>query len=147
MSADARASDSIAARARSSAASTAAGETRCAAASASRSFALSSARSTGSSTRRQYRVDRMETSELDYDLPQELIAQQPAERRDASRLLVYDRGSGEVPHRVLGDLADELRGELVIVNDTRVLPARLPLERPRGEVLLLEPIGDGVWEG
>jgi S-adenosylmethionine:tRNA ribosyltransferase-isomerase len=89
----------------------------------------------------------METSELDYDLPQELIAQHPAERRDAARLLVYDRRRGEVRHRVVSDLPDELDGELVVVNDTRVLPARLPLERPRGEVLLLESLGDGVWEG
>jgi S-adenosylmethionine:tRNA ribosyltransferase-isomerase len=89
----------------------------------------------------------METSELDYELPTELIAQQPASRRDASRLLVYDRGRGEVRHRVFSELPDELGGELVVVNDTRVLPARLPLERPRGEVLLLEPLGDDVWEG
>jgi S-adenosylmethionine:tRNA ribosyltransferase-isomerase len=89
----------------------------------------------------------METSELDYDLPRELIAQHPTERRDAARLLVYDRRRGEVRHRVVSDLPDELDGELVVVNDTRVLPARLPLERPRGEVLLLEPLGDGIWEG
>jgi S-adenosylmethionine:tRNA ribosyltransferase-isomerase len=89
----------------------------------------------------------METSELDYHLPAELIAQHPASRRDASRLLVYDRGSDEVRHRVFSELPDELGGELVVVNDTRVLPARLPLEQPRGEVLLLEPLGDGVWEG
>jgi S-adenosylmethionine:tRNA ribosyltransferase-isomerase len=89
----------------------------------------------------------METSELDYDLPAELIAQHPASRRDAARLLVYDRARDEVRHRVFSDLPDELSGELVVVNETRVLPARLPLERPRGEVLLLEPLGDGVWEG
>jgi S-adenosylmethionine:tRNA ribosyltransferase-isomerase len=88
----------------------------------------------------------METSKLDYDLPPELIAQHPAERRDASRLLVYDRRSDEVRHRIFSELPGELGGELVVVNDTRVLPARLPLERPRGEVLLLEPLGDGVWE-
>jgi S-adenosylmethionine:tRNA ribosyltransferase-isomerase len=88
----------------------------------------------------------METSELDYDLPPELIAQHPAERRDASRLLVFDRRSGQVRHRVFSELPEELAGELVVVNDTRVLPARIPIERPRGEVLLLEPLGDGVWE-
>jgi S-adenosylmethionine:tRNA ribosyltransferase-isomerase len=97
--------------------------------------------------RRQYRVDRMETCELDYDLPEELIAQHPAERRDESRLLVYDRTRGDVRHRVFSDLPGELGGELVVVNETRVLPARLPLERPRGEVLLLEPLGEGLWEG
>jgi S-adenosylmethionine:tRNA ribosyltransferase-isomerase len=89
----------------------------------------------------------METSELDYDLPPELIAQHPAERRDAARLRVYDRQRRDVRHGVVSDLPAELDGELVVVNDTRVLPARLPLERPRGEVLLLESLGDGVWEG
>jgi S-adenosylmethionine:tRNA ribosyltransferase-isomerase len=89
----------------------------------------------------------METSQLDYDLPPELIAQHPAERRDAARLLVYDRKQREVRHRVVSDLPEELDGELVVVNDTRVLPARLPLERPRGEVLLLESLGEDVWEG
>ena len=89
----------------------------------------------------------METSELEYHLPPELIAQHPAERRDAARLLVYDRRRADVRHRIVSDLPAELDGELVVVNDTRVLPARLPLERPRGEVLLLESLGDGVWEG
>ena len=89
----------------------------------------------------------MKTADFDYELPRELIAQHPAERRDASRLLVYERASGAVRHRVFADLPDELRGELVVVNDTRVLPARIPIERPRGEVLLLERAGDGLWEG
>jgi S-adenosylmethionine:tRNA ribosyltransferase-isomerase len=91
----------------------------------------------------------MKLSELDYDLPPELIAQHPAERRDRSRLLVYDRASGEVRHRRFDELPDELEPrELVVVNDTRVLPARISIDRPRGEVLLLERIGDeGLWEG
>jgi S-adenosylmethionine:tRNA ribosyltransferase-isomerase len=91
----------------------------------------------------------MKLSELDYDLPPELIAQRPAERRDASRLLVYDRATGAVRHRRFADLAEELApDELVVVNDTRVLPARIPIERPRGEVLLLERRDeDGLWEG
>jgi S-adenosylmethionine:tRNA ribosyltransferase-isomerase len=89
----------------------------------------------------------METSELDYDLPPELIAQHPADRRDSARLLVYDRRREEVRHRIVADLPGELGGELVVVNDTRVLPARLLLDRPRGEVLLLEPLGNGIWEG
>jgi S-adenosylmethionine:tRNA ribosyltransferase-isomerase len=89
----------------------------------------------------------MNLSELDYDLPAELIAQQPAARRDAARLLVYDRRSGDVRHRRIADLPDELSGELVVVNDTRVLPARIRLERPRGEILLLERGEDGTWEG
>ncbi|HEY8773606.1 MAG TPA: tRNA preQ1(34) S-adenosylmethionine ribosyltransferase-isomerase QueA [Gaiellaceae bacterium] len=89
----------------------------------------------------------MKSSELDYDLPGELIAQHPAERRDASRLLVYERSNGTVRHRVCADLAGEIgAGALTVVNDTRVVPARIPIERPRGEVLLLEARGDGVWE-
>jgi S-adenosylmethionine:tRNA ribosyltransferase-isomerase len=89
----------------------------------------------------------MRSEELDYDLPQELIAQRPAARRDESRLLVYERASGEIRHRRFGDLPGELGGELVVVNDTRVVPARIRIERPRGEVLLLEPLGGGEWEG
>jgi S-adenosylmethionine:tRNA ribosyltransferase-isomerase len=90
----------------------------------------------------------MKLSELDYNLPPELIAQRPLGRRDSSRLLVYDRGSGEVRHRRFRDLPEELEPEtLAVLNDTRVLPARIPLERPRGEVLLLERRDDdGLWE-
>jgi S-adenosylmethionine:tRNA ribosyltransferase-isomerase len=88
----------------------------------------------------------MRTDELEYELPPELIAQRPAERRDDSRLLVYERAAGDVRHRRFADLPDELDGELVVVNDTRVVPARIAIEQPRGEVLLLEPLGDGVWE-
>ena len=87
----------------------------------------------------------MESSELDYDLPPELVAQQPAERRDASRLLVFDRATGNVRHRTFADLPGELSGELAVVNDTRVVPARIRIERPRGEVLLLEHEGGGAW--
>jgi S-adenosylmethionine:tRNA ribosyltransferase-isomerase len=93
----------------------------------------------------------MKRSELEYSLPPELIAQHPAQRRDGSRLLVYDRSTGDVRHRFFWELPDELRGELVVVNDTRVVPARLRLRRPTGgeaEVLLLEPLDAvGEWEG
>jgi S-adenosylmethionine:tRNA ribosyltransferase-isomerase len=92
----------------------------------------------------------MDSSALDYDLPAGLIAQQPADPRDSSRLLVYDRSSGEARHRRFRELPEELtRGELVVVNDSRVIPARLRLRRPGGgaaEVLLLEPAGEGLWE-
>jgi S-adenosylmethionine:tRNA ribosyltransferase-isomerase len=88
----------------------------------------------------------MKSSELDYDLPPELIAQRPAGRRDESRLLVYDRREGSVRHRRFGELAAEIGDALVVVNDTRVVPARIPIERPKGEVLLLEALGDGEWE-
>ncbi len=87
----------------------------------------------------------MEASVLDYDLPPELIAQQPAGRRDSSRLLVYDRASGAVRHRVFAELPAELSGELAVVNDTRVVPARIRIEQPKGEVLLLEHEGGGEW--
>src|ERR1700759_4079019 len=89
----------------------------------------------------------MDLSELDYELPPELIAQHPAERRDASRLLVYERKTGTIRHRTFGELREELHGELVVVNDTRVVPARIPIESPRGEVLLLEQREGGTWEG
>jgi S-adenosylmethionine:tRNA ribosyltransferase-isomerase len=89
----------------------------------------------------------MDSSELDYDLPPELIAQQPAERRDGSRLLVYERATGVVRHRTFAQLPEELNGELVVVNDTRVIPARIPIASPRGEVLLLEPLEGDTWEG
>jgi S-adenosylmethionine:tRNA ribosyltransferase-isomerase len=89
----------------------------------------------------------MKASELDYELPQELIAQRPAARRDGSRLLVYERATGAVGHRRFPDLPDELSGELVVVNDTRVVPARIPIESPRGEVLLLERLDGDIWEG
>jgi S-adenosylmethionine:tRNA ribosyltransferase-isomerase len=91
----------------------------------------------------------MRASELDYDLPAELIAQHPAPRRDASRLLVADRATGAVRHRTFSELPEEVGGYLTVVNDTRVVPARLHLRRETGgavEVLLLEPLGDGVWE-
>ncbi|HWL32934.1 MAG TPA: tRNA preQ1(34) S-adenosylmethionine ribosyltransferase-isomerase QueA [Gaiellaceae bacterium] len=87
----------------------------------------------------------MDTSELDYDLPSELIAQHPPERRDASRLLVFDRATGDVRHRTFAELPEELSGELAVVNDTRVVPARIRIERPKGEVLLLEHEGGGEW--
>jgi S-adenosylmethionine:tRNA ribosyltransferase-isomerase len=89
----------------------------------------------------------MDAAELDYDLPPELIAQHPAERRDESRLLVFRRGDGSVEHRVFRDLPELLPPTtLTVVNDTRVVPARIAIERPRGEVLLLERIGDDEWE-
>src|SRR5512142_20445 len=93
----------------------------------------------------------MLTRELDYDLPPELIAQHPAERRDESRLLVYERATGAVRHRVFAELPDELPADaLVVVNDTRVVPARLKLRRETGgavEVLLVERLGGEEWEG
>ncbi len=92
----------------------------------------------------------MDTVLLDYELPEELIAQRPPARRDDSRLLVYRRSTEAIEHRVFGELPELLAGELVVVNDTRVLPARLSLRRVTGgavEVLLVEELGGGLWEG
>jgi S-adenosylmethionine:tRNA ribosyltransferase-isomerase len=92
----------------------------------------------------------MDTALLDYELPPELVAQHPLERRDASRLLVYRRASGDIEHRTFAELPDLLDDELVVVNDTRVVPARLRVRRASGgavEVLLVEQLDDdGSWE-
>ena len=92
----------------------------------------------------------METAAFDYELPADRIAQVPVEPRDSARLLV-DRGKGHAPeHRTVADLPSLLQpGDLLVVNTTRVLPARLLLQKPTGgavEVFLLEPLGDGIWE-
>jgi S-adenosylmethionine:tRNA ribosyltransferase-isomerase len=92
----------------------------------------------------------MQTADFDYDLPASAIAQTPVEPRDAARLLV-DRGAGAAPdHRRVRDLPSLLEpGDLVVVNTTRVLPARLRARRATGgaaEVLLLEPVDGLVWE-
>jgi len=87
--------------------------------------------------------------ELDYALPPELIAQHPAERRDGSRLLVLDRSSGAVEHRRFEDLEQAMGEALVVVNDTRVVPARLRLRRASGgtvEILLVERVAGDEWE-
>jgi S-adenosylmethionine:tRNA ribosyltransferase-isomerase len=89
----------------------------------------------------------MDVADLEYELPPALIAQHPPPRRDDSRLLVYDRASGDVRHRGFAELAEELHGELVVVNDTRVVPARIPIASPRGVVLLLERLDGDLWEG
>ncbi len=92
----------------------------------------------------------MQVAELDYELPQELIAQRPLPTRDASRLLVFDRAQGATRHRVFSELADEFQpDDLLVVNDTRVVPGRLAVARPgggRGEVLLVEQDADGSWQ-
>ncbi len=92
----------------------------------------------------------MDSALLDYELPPDLIAQQPVEPRDASRLLVYRRESETIEHRTFAELPAVLGDELVVVNDTRVVPGRLRLRRATGgavEVLLVEQVGDdGTWE-
>ena len=93
----------------------------------------------------------LKTHDFYYDLPEELIAQTPLERRDASRLMTLDRKTGEVTHRHFYDLAELLQpGDCLVMNNSRVLPARLLGHRvPTGgavEVLLLKDQGSGVWE-
>ena len=92
----------------------------------------------------------MKTSDFWYDLPEELIAQTPLQQRDSSRLLVLDRVTGEMTHRHFYDILDYLNpGDCLVLNDSRVLPARLLGHRPTGgavEVLLLRDLGDKKWE-
>ena len=100
---------------------------------------------------------RLRVDDFDYDLPPEAIAQVPVERRDAARLLVLDRaastrGRPELSHRVFSDVGELLApGDLLVVNDSRVIPGRLPATRPGGgsaEILMLRPLeGDPErWE-
>src|SRR5437588_8412109 len=90
----------------------------------------------------------MRVDELDYDLPPERVAHRPLPIPEESRLLVYDRVRKRIDHRTFAELPDVIGDALVVVNDTRVIPARIPIARPRGEVLLLErDAEDGVWEG
>ena len=100
---------------------------------------------------------RLRVDDFDYPLPESAVAQTPTEPRDAARLLVLDRGRSSagrpaLVHRTFRELGEELRaGDLLVVNDSRVIPARLPAQRAGGgaaEVLLLRPIDDqtGRWE-
>ena len=92
----------------------------------------------------------MRTQDFWYDLPEELIAQTPLQQRDASRLLVLDKESGETQHRHFYDIIDFLQpGDCLVMNNSRVLPARLLGHRPTGgavEVLLLRDLGNKRWE-
>lgn len=97
----------------------------------------------------------LKTHDFFFNLPEELIAQTPLQQRDSSRLLTLDKTTGEVCHRHFYDILDELReGDCLIMNDSRVLPARLLGSRVRSdgtlggacEVLLLIDRGDNVWE-
>lgn len=92
----------------------------------------------------------MKTSDFNFELPEELIAQTPLERRDASRLLTLDKTTGQTGHYHFRDLPQFLQpGDCLVLNDSRVLPARLIGHRPTGgvcEVLLLVDKGEGLWE-
>ncbi len=92
----------------------------------------------------------MKTQDFWYDLPEELIAQTPLQQRDSSRLMVLDRQTGAVSHKHFYDIIDYLQpGDCLVMNDSRVLPARLLGHRPTGgtvEVLLLRDLGENRWE-
>lgn len=92
----------------------------------------------------------MRTKDFWYDLPEGLIAQTPLEKRDSSRLMVLNRQTGDVCHRHFYDIIEYLRpGDCLVMNDSRVLPARLLGHRPTGgaaELLLLRDLGDKRWE-
>ncbi|MFZ4588918.1 MAG: tRNA preQ1(34) S-adenosylmethionine ribosyltransferase-isomerase QueA, partial [Terrimicrobiaceae bacterium] len=86
-------------------------------------------------------------SDYHYDLPPELIAAHPAERRDASRMLVLHRGTGDIEHRMFRDFPGFIRpGDMVALNDSRVIKARLLSENPAVEVFLLENLGGNRWK-
>lgn len=93
----------------------------------------------------------MKLSDFYYDLPPELIAQHPCEKRDESRLLVLDRNTGKIEHRVFKDIIEYLTPkDCLVINETRVIPARLYGKREVGEgiveILLLKDLGDKKWE-
>ncbi len=92
----------------------------------------------------------MKKSDFYFDLPEELIAQTPIEKRDASRLLVLDKDTGNVTHRHFSDILEYLnKGDCLVLNDSRVIPARLFGQRKTGgavEVLLLRDLGENKWE-
>lgn len=89
-------------------------------------------------------------SDFYYELPPELIAQTPAEPRDSSRLLVYDRAADKVEHRIFRDITDYLKaGDVLVINSTKVLPARLYAQTENGgavEILLLKRLEKDKWE-
>ena len=93
----------------------------------------------------------MKVSDFDYDLPEELIAQHPLQKRDMSRLLVYNRKTKEIHHRIFKDIGEYLKaGDCLVINDTKVIPARLYGVREDSggaiEFLLLERLEDNKWE-
>ncbi len=92
----------------------------------------------------------MLVTDFDYDLPEELIAQDPIEPRDASRLMVLNRKTGEIQHKIFHEIGQFLnKGDVLVINDTKVLPARLYAHRESGakvEILLLKEVGFQTWQ-
>ena len=92
----------------------------------------------------------MEVSEFDYYLPEELIAQKPVEPRDSSRLMVVHRDTGKIEHRIFRDIVDYIdKGDLLVLNTTKVIPARLLGRKETGakiEIFLLGKVKKGIWK-
>src|SRR5258706_12525722 len=92
----------------------------------------------------------MKTSDFDYELPESSIAQTPIEPRDSSRLLVLHRNTGELEHKIFRDVTDYLKaGDLLVLNQTRVIPARIFAKKETGgrvELLLLRRLDKSTWE-
>ena len=93
----------------------------------------------------------MKTDDFDYDLPEELIAQTPIKERDHSKLLVLDKNTGEITHERFDNIINYLnKGDVLVINNTRVIPARLIGEKEDTkaviEVLLLKELGNDEWE-
>lgn len=93
----------------------------------------------------------MKLSEFDYDLPADLIAQYPLKDRDSSRLLVLNRKTGHIEHRIFKDIVAYFdAGDVLVLNNTRVIPSRIPGTKPSGgkaEITLLKELGRNTWEG
>lgn len=92
----------------------------------------------------------MKVTDFDYDLPQELIAQTPIQKRDTSRLMVLDRGRKNIEHKIFSDVIDYLEeGDCLVINNTKVIPARLYGKKETGanvEFLLLKNLEGDIWE-
>lgn len=94
-------------------------------------------------------AEHLRLSDFDFDLPDELVAQTPAGDRDRSRLLVLDRRTGDLAHRIFSDIESLLiPGDLLVLNDTKVFPCRIPARKPAGgraEIFLIEERGVNLW--
>lgn len=95
-------------------------------------------------------TEQLRLADFDYDLPESLIAQQPVEQRDRSRLMVLKRGSDSIEHRIFSDIEKYLvPGDLLVLNDTKVFPCRLIAKKPHGgkaEIFLLSERGPNLWD-
>src|SRR3990172_7455802 len=95
-------------------------------------------------------TEQLKLADFDYDLPESLIAQEPAAQRDQSRLMALNRESNSIEHRIFTDIEHYLiPGDLLVLNDTKVFPCRLLAKKPGGgkaEIFLLSEKGLNLWE-